>query len=188
MASPPPAKKPRTEVVRNPPGKLDTGAGILSSFSGPAVNRMIPRRFAREFGRRYSSSNNSGAFTILRQAKQILQLVEPTTSGASVASQLSGFGFGGVSIIDLWPTTHLTHTVMILAMRYQKTWRISFLGYFVAVTRLLCSLRMSSLPLLFGIFLAASLRVLLRFEQRAYLPIERHYLMTINIEKRFQFN
>ena len=81
IASPPPTTKSRTEV-RNPPGQLDAGAVNLSNFTGPPVNRMVARRFAREFGLRYSSSR-SGAFMILKQTKQILELLEPISSGAS---------------------------------------------------------------------------------------------------------
>ena len=98
MMASPPAKKSRTEV-RNLPGVLDAGAGNLVTFAGPEVNRRIARHFAREFGLRYSSSRR-GAFTLLKQTKQILELVEPITSGASVASHCAGFGPGGISIID----------------------------------------------------------------------------------------
>ena len=110
MMASPPAKKSRTEV-RNLPGVLDAGAGNSVTFAGPEVNRRIARHFAREFGLRYSSSRR-GAFTLLKQTKQILELVEPISSGASVAEAF-------LLSIERWPVTRLTRTVMIMSENRQ---------------------------------------------------------------------
>ena len=107
-ASPPPAKTSRT--VQNRPGILDAGARNLSTFTRPAVNRMVAT-FRQEKGLRYSSSS-TGAFTLKMQTNNILQLVETITSGKLVVGYRTRFG--PAKLI-------LTHTMMIQAMKWSKT-------------------------------------------------------------------
>ena len=87
-------------TVRQQPGVLDDGAGLLSSFSGHSSNRRVGRFFARCFAQKYKRAGHDGAFKTLSQCKKILELRDEVTSGEMVASLCSGFGKGGISIID----------------------------------------------------------------------------------------